>query len=310
MLTIRLFGKFLLQQGDAEIEAVRFGKLAELFCVLLLRRDRCHSREILASMLWGESTTAQSKKYLRHALWQLQSLLRNGTAQVSLLAADRDSVRVEVSGDVWLDVALFEAVCAQVHNVHHSELTEGQAQSLKTAIELYRGDLLEGWYHEWCLIERERMQNLYLVLLEKLMRYSEEHRQYAYGMEAGERILRLDPAHEPTHESMMRMQYAAGNRAAAVRQYQRCESALREELGVRPAHRTEELLRTIRADSMQEFSISTEPCPQPEAMGTDTIQGLLAGLRRLLNILTETQCRIEHEVEAITREMTSRKTMS
>src|SRR5262249_14398583 len=149
----------------------------------------CHSREILASMLWGDNTTAQSKKYLRHALWQLQTMLRNGDEHASLLAADRDSVRVDVDHDVWLDVALFEAVCAQVHNIHPSQLTEAQAQSLKSAVELYRGDLLEGWYQEWCLFERERLQNLYLVILEKLMRYSEAHQQYAAGMDAGERIL-------------------------------------------------------------------------------------------------------------------------
>lgn len=137
MLIIRLFGKLSLQHNGAEIEAVRFGKLAELLCFLLLRRDRVHSREILASMLWGESTTAHSKKYLRHALWQLQSIVKNGAERVALLAADRDSVRVDMTADIWMDVALFESACAQVNNVPHSQLSEAQAKSLQMVVDLY-----------------------------------------------------------------------------------------------------------------------------------------------------------------------------
>lgn len=306
MLIIRLFGKLSLQHDGAELEAVRFGKPAELLCFLLLRRDRVHSREILASMLWGESTTAHSKKYLRHALWQLQSLLKNGTAHVPILAADRDSVRVDMTADIWMDVALFESACAQVYHVPHSQLSEAQAKSLQTAVDLYRGDLLEGWYQEWCLVERERLQNMYLLILEALMRYSEEHGQYAAGMEAGERILRLDRAHERTHEIMMRMQYAAGDRAAAVRQYQRCESALREELGVEPSRRTEELLRVIRAGGVRPPAVKTLTVA-PEESPSDPVPGILARLRRLLDILSETQSRIEDEVQTISQKLPSPK---
>ena len=34
---------------------------------------------------------------------------------------------------------------------------------------VYRGDLLEGCYQDWCLFERERLQNAYLAMLDKLM---------------------------------------------------------------------------------------------------------------------------------------------
>jgi DNA-binding SARP family transcriptional activator len=303
MLNIRLFGKLSLQNGTAELESLRFGKLAELFCFLLLRRDRPASREILASMLWGDNTTVHSKKYLRHALWQLQTILKDGVEHGPMLIADRDSVRANVANGVWLDVAVFENACVPLQEVHHSHLSETQAGLLKSAVELYRGDLLEGWYQEWCLFERERLQNLYLLILEKLMLYSEERRQYTAGLEMGERILRLDRAHERTYQSMMRMQYVAGDRAGALRQYQRCESALREELGVRPGRRTRELLEEIRTDDVPELGPATELGGKPDVAGTDAVVGVLARLRHVINILSETQSRIEGEVQAISQEL-------
>src|SRR5438128_1039451 len=57
---------------------------------------------------------------------------------------------------------------------------------------LYRGDLLEGWYSDWCLYERERLQHMYLAMLDKLMEYSESHQEYETGQTYGMRALRYD----------------------------------------------------------------------------------------------------------------------
>jgi len=214
-----------------------------------------------------------------------------------MLLADRDSVQVKVAEGVSMDVDLFENACAQSLRVHHSQLTEQQTQALRSAIDLYQGDLLEGWYQEWCLIERERLQNMYLMILEKMMHYSEERHRFALGFEMGDRILRLDRAHEGAHQSRMRMQYAAGDRAAAIRQYQRCESALHEELGVRPTRRTRELLDQICSDNAQE--LSAEANTKPAETADDSLREVLPHLRRALRVLSETQSRLEDAVESI-----------
>ena len=52
----------------------------------------------------------------------------------------------------------------------------------------------------------------------------------AYGM----RVLQIDHARERTHRQIMRLQYQAGDRTAALRQYLRCRLALSEELALNP----------------------------------------------------------------------------
>ena len=110
-LKICLFGKFRLLRNDRELECFQSAKAKELFCYLLLHRDRPHSREILASLLWGDCTTVQSKKYFRQTLWQLQQGIHGlpPSAHNCPVQVDGEYLRLDSDGEFWLDVAVFES---------------------------------------------------------------------------------------------------------------------------------------------------------------------------------------------------------
>src|SRR5689334_3353548 len=91
--TIRLFGKFRLFFNGEPISDLHPGKAQGLLCYLLLHRNRIHPREALAALYWGESSTAQSKKYLRTTLWQLRAALKEPD-EGRLLIAGADSLQV------------------------------------------------------------------------------------------------------------------------------------------------------------------------------------------------------------------------
>ena len=122
------------------------------------------------------------------------------------------------------------------------------AAVLDRAVDLYRGDLLEGWYQDWCLFERERLRTMYMMTVEKLLAYHLMHGELDEGFACGERILRHDRAHERTHWRLMRLRYLGGDRTGAMRQYDACVAALREELDVAPSERTTSLYELIRSD--------------------------------------------------------------
>lgn len=188
-LKIHFFGKFRLVHNEREIESLQSAKAKELLCYLLLHRERAHSREILASLLWGDSTTAQSKKYFRQTLWQLQQGLHNLSpdGQSRPLRVDGEYLGLNSDAEFWLDVAVFEKAFGTVRNIAGEEMEEQQAQLLRDAISLYSGDLLEGWFQDWCIFHRERLQNIYLAMLDKLMGYSEFQHDYENGLSFGER---------------------------------------------------------------------------------------------------------------------------
>lgn len=302
-LHVHLFGKFRAESNGCELENLDACKVQELFSYLLLHRNRPHPREALAALLWGDSSSARSKKYLRQTLWQLQTSLesRLEIAAGQVLAVDPNWVQLNSKADLRLDVAVFEQVFARVGGRPGRELDEQTAQSLQGAVELYSGDLLEGWYQDWCLFERERLQNMYLIMLDKQMAYCEAARQYEAGIAYGARILHYDCAHERTHRRLMRLQYLAGDRTAALRQYERCVSALERELNVRPERRTVTLYEQIRAGRYGEAGASAPA--RAEAPGAPAVSPseahALGHLKQLQTFLSNVQSQVLQDIQAL-----------
>ncbi len=250
VLRIYLFGKFDVRCNGQTLNSFDARKVQELFCYLLLNRDRPHHRESLASLLWPKHTTAKSLKYLRNTLWQLQIALDASLAieNSNVLLIDPEWISLIPEAPLWLDVAEFERACALVQGKQGQKLDEQEIRVIQEALELYRGDLLEGWFQDWRLFEQERLRRMYLALLEKLIAHCEAHGEYQAGIDYTTRALRYDAAHERVHRRLMRLHYRAGNRTEALRQYKRCVVSLRQELGVGPSQRTVTLNEQIRAD--------------------------------------------------------------
>jgi DNA-binding SARP family transcriptional activator len=297
-IQIRLFGKFRIHVDTQLTKGLDASKEQELLSYLLIHRDRHHSREALAALLWGDTSTDKSKKYLRQALWHLQSVLEAGEPeQVRALVVEHDWLRLNSHGHLWSDVAEFERAFAGTADIPGRQLDFEQAQSLKNAAELYEGDLLSGWYHDWCLFERERLQNIYLTILDKLISFSEHQRHYEIAQSYATIILRYDPARERAHRQLMHLHYLAGDRTAALRQYESCVSTLQHELGVKPENRTTRLYEKIRRDELRsdnELSVDLE--------ATDINPGspdIVGRLRQLHLLLSAVQVRIQRDIKAL-----------
>jgi DNA-binding SARP family transcriptional activator len=278
---IRLLGRVSIQQDGQPTDLP--SKALELLCFLGLHRDRAHTREELAALLWPDASTALARKYLRQALWQLQSAL---TAELLRLGAGW--VRIDGDADWWLDVDAFERAWEGSRDVAGVGLTGTQAHDLEEAVVLYRGDLIEGSYSDWCIYERDRLQLTYLAMLEKLMGYCDAQRRYPQGVAYGHRILRHDPAREVTHQQLMRLHYRAGDRTTALRQYERCADALRRELGLAPAAGTVALRDQIRADRLDAAARPIDPS-----------SGLLVELQRRFDQVQESLSALRQQVAQV-----------
>src|SRR5260370_36938885 len=121
-------GKFSVQRNNCEIESFPSAKAKELFCYLLLHRDRSHSREVLASLLSGDCATSQSKKYFRQTLWQLQQTLQGHAPRHSdrLLQVDDESLRLDSQPSLWLETAALEQVFGPGESVSGGHIKDRQ----------------------------------------------------------------------------------------------------------------------------------------------------------------------------------------
>ncbi len=295
---ICLFGKLEIRQGDQLQTSAWTRRGQELLCYLALYRHKVHAREALIEMLWNDLSPAQSKKHLRQVVWEMQTALRTRHLNIDLLLlTEPDWIGLNPKAAAWMDVDEFEQACTCARHLSGEALDAECVCGLQRAVELYRGDLLEGWYHDWCLYERERLQNMYLDLLDKLMAYCAAHHLYEDGLEYGFKILRLDRARERTHWQMMRLHYLAGDRAGALRQYERCVAALAQELDVKPSQHTAALYEQIRSDSVPDLILLD--AGQQSLLPPAPVPHLLQQLQSLRVALSGLQHQVDQELRAL-----------
>ena len=250
VLTVNLLGKFSITRDGHSLGGFQAHKVQELFCFLALFNDHPQPRETLCELLWKDHSPVTSRKYLRQTLWKLQSALNlTLDAHPSDLLVETDWIQFSPSEKFCLDVVDFQHTSHLIRNKRTRDLTDEDYHSAQLALALYKGDLLEGWYQDWCIFERERYQTTYITLLDKLVQYCEIHQYYDDGLAYCAEILRHDRAYERAHRQLMRLCFMSGDRTRALRQYERCVLTLHEELNVAPSVRTTYLYEQIRNDA-------------------------------------------------------------
>lgn len=300
-LRLSLFGKLSVQYGAVETSLIESRKAQELLGYLLLFRMRPHHRERIAPLFWLDVPNAIAKRYLSKALWQLQTALQTlcGTQSTDLLQVDSDWIELSLQGDCWLDVAVFEDAFLNTQRTSGRQLNEGQIQVLEQAVALYRSDLLEGWYQDWCVLERQRFQHLLLAMLDKMMDYYDADRQYEHALYCGQLVLGYDRARECTHQQLMQLRYLTGDRTGALRQYEQCVAALWEELEVAPSAHTEALHTIIRAGGMLVTEAAGKPATALENDTAVSLKNSMSRVQALNASLLTVHAQLRHELEAI-----------
>jgi len=300
-LRIHLFGKFSVEYSDG-LGVLGSPKVQELLSYLLIHRNRPRPREALAAVLWGDTSTDKSRKYLRQALWHLQTALRshNPAEADQLLLVEDHWVQLNTKSAIWLDVAVLENAFIALKDKPGWRMDAKEKDVAQAAVEVYQGELLEGSYQDWCLFERERLQNMHLAMLFKLMSYCEANNEYEAGELYGFRILNYDRASERTHRRLMRLQYLSGDRTAALRQYERCVVALDQDLGVKPDKRTVDLYQQIRAgevESVSTMAIAPWAPAKPSTYVLTEIADHLDELQRNLSHVLQQACQDIKDIE-------------
>ncbi|GIW04091.1 MAG: hypothetical protein KatS3mg059_0711 [Thermomicrobiales bacterium] len=230
-LSIRLLGGFALRRGAAALPPLESARLASLLAYLLLHCDVPQARQHLAYVLWPDSTDSQARTNLRHLLHTLRHALPDID---TFLEVTPRTLRWRAEASFWLDVIAFDHAIARSEQANISEALA----ALRHAVALYTGDLLEGWYDEWLLGEREHYRQRYLAALERLTTLLEASGDYGDAIVYAERLLQHDPLREETYQLLMRLYDARGDRARALRVYHACSATLEHELGVEPSPAT------------------------------------------------------------------------
>ncbi|MGB3716163.1 MAG: BTAD domain-containing putative transcriptional regulator, partial [Candidatus Promineifilaceae bacterium] len=233
-LKISLLGQFNLQADESPIE-LPSRPAQSLLAYLALNAGVTQRREKLAGLLWPDATETNARSYLRQALWKIRKSLDAGSLSwEEYLQISNISVTMDTHADYWLDAAKLQEP-VEPENV----------EELMRIVRLYKGELLPGFYDEWVLVERDRLQSVYHQKMNMLIEELAERERWDELLQWGEDWIRLDNSPEPAHRALMEAYAGLGDQGMVSATYQRCVESLSRELGLDPSPKTRELYEQI-----------------------------------------------------------------
>jgi DNA-binding SARP family transcriptional activator len=283
-LEIRLFGSLSIVCDGQPITAVQGRKGRDLLSYLLLRHDVPHSREEVAALFWGDRDDRHARHCFNTALWRLQAALGgNRGAARRWLHVDAQTVSFCPDNAVFVDVIEFERRCGLADGLPAAE-GDLQAALRRDATALYRGDLLADCYEDWCLADRERLERLYVRALRRLVEYHRQRGEFGLAIDDAQRILACDPLREEVHRDLIRLYIAAGQPAAALRQYRACVDVLKRDLGAVPMQDTSLLVQHLMHGPTCSIGELARPAEERESAPSAPSNPHSAGVNLMLDI--------------------------
>lgn len=248
-LRIHLFGGFLLERGEWSLPPIASRVGRSLFAYLVMNQDRPLQRDYIAGTFWPELPDGRARRRLSHTIWQIQDVVNAGS--VSHLEVTSNTLGFDTSIPYWLDVEEFNASIADSAKEDRTHLRNPGAGSPRSAVELYRGDFMAGYFDEWVLVEQDHYRQKYLTALRRLVDATKAEGAYEEALSFARRLTHHDPLSEDAHQEVMRLSFLLGRANEAIDQFERCRSVLEEELGTEPSPPTvaiyEKILRQRRA---------------------------------------------------------------
>jgi TolB-like protein len=231
-IQLNVLGRFEIRSEGEPVD-LRAKKAQALLAYLAVENGRFHSRESLATLLWGGTGEERARHNVRQALSQIRRIC--GSIVVS--KGQSLSIACEIC---TIDVVEFEGLA-----------NENDAKTLAESLDHYRGDLLDGVqlrepeFEDWLRGARERLRGVACATIDRLIDILMAEDKDDEAIKALGHRLAMDPACEPAHRTLMDLLARKGRRSDALRQYRICVGALERELGAEPSPETKAAYEAI-----------------------------------------------------------------
>lgn len=218
-------------------------------------------RERLLALLCGEMDDESARHAFKTILAEVRAQLRSFDASIEWITGDGDLLTFNPLAPIWLDTEIFE------------KDTAATSRNLNQAIQLYRGDFLDGFFLKdsssfdtWIRSTRDHFRHRYLSALRQLAELNEANSQLEQAITCVHLLLDADPLAEEAHAHLMRLYWTMGDRTEALRQYERLRSLLAQELAVKPSSSTQALYEQIARSSKRPIATSSLSSPSARSI--------------------------------------------
>jgi len=250
MIELRLLGRLSLTSADGRDVRALLGqprRLALLAYLAAATPPGFHRRDSLLALFWPELDQEHARAALRQAL----HVVRDALGADAVASRGDDEIGLDID-QVSCDVAAFGRAIDR--------------EQFREALDLYRGDLLEGFFisdapefERWLETERTRLREAAARAARALVEHYETRSNLTTAAHWARRAIELAPSDEAAVRRLISLLDRHGDRASALEAYEGFARRVAEEYDAEPAAETRALVAAVRARQRAAVSVPLLP---------------------------------------------------
>ena len=260
-LQLLLLGEPDVKHGECILTFTDRKALALL--AYLAAEEGVHERQKLTRLLWPEIDMAHGRTALRITLLHLRHILEEDAASESEshLLITHDTLGLDPASRVDLDLHVLEDAWKLVGALPAPGAVRGEVRrsliaQLERAAVLCRGGFLQDFtlrntldFDNWVGVQQGYWYQRVEQVFDWLSQLHEAEGELEQAIATVERWRSFDPLNEDISLRLMQLQFATGNRIAALKTFETCVEVLMAELSARPSQRLIALAEVLRSAS-------------------------------------------------------------
>ncbi len=218
-----------------------------LLCYLLFSHNQTISKDKIVDIFFRDTPIDSTDNTFHQAVSNLRTALRvqtkedqNKNVKVSsvnpeYIIYEDKTLRLNQSYSYYSDLEDFDNL---INNANSNQNPEQCTEYLIKAITLYSGDVLEGYYEDWCNTIREEYRNKFIKISEKLLKLLSAQNRLDEMIEYAEKLNRMDNLNIASIKAMVRAYINLGKVNLARYKIDKFITQYEEEIGEKPQHST------------------------------------------------------------------------
>jgi DNA-binding SARP family transcriptional activator len=242
-LRIYLSSRVLVEESGGAVlldERRLMGRQGRLtFAYLVGEHLRAVTKDELAEELWLGAVPPSWERSLSALISKLRTLLASANLPDVALNSSFGHYQLSLPADVWIDIEAASEAIDRAESALRGDKPQEAWGWAHVAYQISRRSFLMGEEGPWVTLKRSELREVLVRAHECLSEPSIWHKEPEYAVKHAREAVAIEPYRETSYQLLMRAHAAVGNRAEALRVYERCRSLLSEELGVSPSPQTE-----------------------------------------------------------------------
>jgi DNA-binding SARP family transcriptional activator/tetratricopeptide (TPR) repeat protein len=264
-LVVSLFGPVRAWRGGLELELGAPRRRA-VFALLAVQANRPVSRDELIDGMWGDDPPPSAVNAVHVYVAGLRRALeprraRRASGRILVASGPGYQLRLEPG---QLDAEMFGQHVARARESRERDDMLATIRSLDAALALFQATPLSGIPGPWADIERVRLGELQLTVIEERIEAMLGYGRHAEAAVQLAGLVREHPLRERLRGQLMLALYRCGQRADALAAFAAARRVLIEELGIEPGPE----LRRMHAQILAAHT-DLEPAAHERAVGHD-----------------------------------------